>query len=266
MLSVGALMMAFSPWMVAVDAVDASPIVATYQEGVGGYAMAGAGIRDGTSTLINWGTNEGYVVGWTAAGTVLRAVFDWTLTGIPDNAIVTDVTINYSKGTDSTSINASANLYLHSLTAAFTEGTSTGNAPDNVPGFAVNWINRIEAGANDVPWTTPGGDFAPAVLAQVATNPTTITAFSFSGSGAANPLVAAVQAAITNQTSFSYLLKSDETLGGSRVVFQIRSDNYMPSINDRPQLSVTYIIPEPASLALLGMAGVLMLSARRQRN
>ncbi len=263
-MAAGTLAMVISPLTMAVDSADASTIAATYRQGVNGYAHAGAGIRDGANALVNWGSNEGYVIGWTATDVRLRAVFDWILTGIPDYAIVTDVTIDYVKGTDGTSVNANANLYLHSLTSAFTEGDRTGLVLPADSGIAVNWINRIEAGVNDIPWTAPGGDFAPAVLAQVAANPTTTTPVSFTGSGPANPLVAAVQAAVTSQTSFSYLLKSDETLGGSRVVFQIRSDDNQ-TITSRPQLTVTYIIPEPASLALLGLAGVLMLSARGQR-
>ncbi len=239
---------------------QADPITVTYREGVNGYSMAGTGIRNGTNELNNWGTNTGYVVGWTAptSSVTLRAIFSWSLTGIPANATVTDVTISYTKAADATSVNANSNLMLHTLTSSFSEGTQQNGTPG-----AANWIQRTST----LNWTTPGGDFLPAVIAQTAANPTNTSPFAFTGSGVSNPLVQAVQAAVTNQSNFMYLMKSVETLDSTRVVFQVNSDDHGTQAN-RPLLSITYdiIIPEPASLGLLVvMAPALMMRGRSRQ-
>lgn len=132
----------------------------------------------------------------------------------------------------------------------------------------VTWNSRFTGTS----WATPGGDFAPAVLASIDTSTLQMSA-SFDGvdeqvtvsllPGAAN--AAARQALIDSWTGGSNegLLLKESVEPGPFVGFKDRS---RADAGDRPLLTVDFTpIPEPTGMALVACGAGLVLARRRSR-
>jgi hypothetical protein len=160
---------------------------------------------------------------------------------IPTNAMITDVTLRLFL--EDAGQNASGTtVSLHTLNASWGEGTSVGLVGN--PGVAsigdATWLHRFYDTAS---WFQPGGDFDP--------QPSAGTSISFasqfyqwSGSG----LLDDVTQWLANPASnFGWILTGEE----GDVTTALRFDSRESSITaNRPQLTVTYTVPEPATFAL----------------
>lgn len=126
-----------------------------------------------------------------------------------------------------------------------------------------NWNQRMAG----VPWSTPGGDFDPAVLAVV---PGSVTATLAGGMemvfSSSDALVAAAQDAFVSGVPLELILIAP---GANNGFIRFRSDDWGSSQADyltRPLLSIAYSVPEPSSLLLaaVGLAPVVLLCRRRR--
>ncbi len=211
-----------------------------YRQGIRGYWHAGAMLASALPDT-NFGGLGALQVGHnSASGGVVRAVFQFDLTNLPATSVVTNALLKLRalarQGTVTT-------LAVHRLSMAFSAGTGT-------------WAQMMSAGvtwnaaASGVPWT-PGGTFDAVPFARIAlTGSINQTPLYVGGTG----LVAVVQAAVTAQQPFGFVVRSAdaENAGGVNVV-QLGANNAELQ-QARPMLTLE-VIPEPgAALAACCLA------------
>lgn len=133
---------------------------------------------------------------------------------------------------------------LNRLSASWGEGTGGdhGGSPAG-PGQAT-WNNRF--GTSGSPWASPGGDYSS--TASASRFITGLGNFTFSSTAG---LVGDVQGWLNSPaTDFGWLLRSESELTGAT----IRRFGSRDSGASAPTLTISYTpIPEPASLAMLGL-------------
>lgn len=220
----------------------AEALLATYQEGVGGYTMDAAQARQGDPTNphdTGWNLTVGGLSGGTPAA---RSYLGFNLTGIPITATITNITLTMTVS-DGGNLGSRA-VELHLLTET--------SPPINET--QLTW-NQYKSGQN---WATPGGDFSPTVLSSVAV---TQTSGAQTWSSTVD-FVAAAQAALNTSGRLEMIVISP-TAEAAGFAYKTYYDE-TATIGDRPILTVGYtLIPEPTSAALLALGGLII--ARRRR-
>ncbi len=162
--------------------------------------------------------------------------------GIPAGATINSVslTLHVSRAQFNTST-----VTLHPVLADWGEGASDAGEPGGAgttaePGDAT-WRHTFY---NTSFWTNPGGDFSAA-----ASGSTSITDVGFYTWSSTPAMVADVQAWLDNPANnFGWLLLGDEIGFQTAKRFDSRGNI---DTGLRPVLSISYTIPEPATLALL---------------
>ncbi len=200
------------------------------------------------------GSGQYFFTGRNSMANVRRGVISFDLAPIPAGATITGATLrlNMSSGDD-----ALRTTTVQSLLADWGEGASDapgaeGQGAPAAPGDAT-WLFRFFPGS---PWTTPGGDFAPGVLASTQVGG--LGVYTWSGPN----LAANVQSWLDNPASnFGWILRGDEAVNGSAKRFD---SSESPTLDFRPALIVEYtVVPAPsaAGAVLLGT----LVAARRRR-
>lgn len=246
--------------------VAAQAVTVTFQQGVSSYAgHQDAMVRpDGANatTVSNTSANSsGYV---SSVPTTLRAIQTWDLSDIPVGAIITSVTFTIGNRSDTGSglndsndvIDANDPLYeLRTISESFSETTAT-------------WNNTFGASMT----------LGATQLSTARFDPEITAAMLYNTFGSTAAFVAAVQAAVddpSNDFNFVLMLTNDMNTSpagqynGMRIVPQFGSNSgnlagSNPTVPDRPILTISYEVPEPASLGLLTLGGALVLVRRRQ--
>ncbi|MGE9267061.1 MAG: DNRLRE domain-containing protein [Verrucomicrobiales bacterium] len=157
---------------------------------------------------------------------------------------ITGVELVLTAESDASSVDATVNLDLHSLTAAYDELNAT-------------WFSRD--GTNN--WASAGGDFDAAALASVSTNAGTIATddtLTFSSVD----LTAAVQGAIGGNLDTLLKLRNEDAT--SRNIFRFIAENAVaPQDGKEAKLIITYV-PEPGTSLLSLGAGLCAFLVRRR--
>ncbi|MDP0495097.1 MAG: DNRLRE domain-containing protein [Verrucomicrobiota bacterium JB024] len=189
---------------------------------------------------VNRNADEFMLVGQTTTQSdYLRGLFTFDLssTGVDFSAVtINSVTITLTVGRgDASSLNSDVTLNLYNLTQDYTASSTT-------------W-SKATSSEN---WTTPGGTYDPAVVANVAANPTTVTAGETItlSSTALNDLVA------NSDGSVDFLLKLATENASVREIFFFGRGGATEYA--APSITVNYTIPEASNLGLLG--GILLLA------
>jgi hypothetical protein len=188
-------------------------------------------------------------LGSSGSGLKRRGAVAFNLSTIPANATITaaSLTMNLARGNG-----GSTPIELHRFTKAWGQGASSGG-PQGGPSTPndVTWIHSFYSTSF---WSTPGGDFAPAV--------SSVQNADFSGAviwPSTPQLVADVQGWVANPASnFGLILIGDESNLATAKEFNSRENN------NGPLLTVNFTVPEPATLTLL-VAGVTFLARRSRR-
>jgi len=185
-----------------------------------------------------------------------RAVMAFDLSAIPTNAVVTRValTLTLLKGNG-----GDTPVELHRLTQNWGEGTSNGGpqgAP-STPGSAT-WIHTSFSGAT---WTNAGGDFDPATSATQMVGTTFSTPVWDSTASGNLRVVNDAQGWVSNPASnFGWILTGDEVNTSTAKEFGSRELSF-----GQPTLTVTYSVPEPGTIAVVGMIALTGQGTRRPR-
>lgn len=200
--------------------------------------------------------------GSTGQGRVTRSLLQFDLSFIPSGSIITGVMLSLHANTPLTG--AGFDVNLHSVLSEWTIGTSDagpfgaggeGGGGDPTPNDAT-W-NSSSLG-NSV-WNTPGGDFSLTASATTFVEGPGIYDWT------SPQMVVDVQGWLDDPiTNKGWLLKADNDQDGS-------ARRFASGDNDRlgdehllcPTLTVTYEIPEPMTLSLLGLGGLGLLCRRR---
>jgi hypothetical protein len=217
--------------------------VVTYQEGANGYSHDASQTRQTNPDFVH---NNGWKLDIGTISGGYRLFLGYDLIGLPAS-MITSVTLALTIE-DVGNLTAAHPIEIHRV-----------NAAGPIDETGLTW-NRYDTGQN---WATPGGDFEPAVLASLAANSGGQGTVHTWGSTPA--LVAAVQDALDNnggRFEFAMLSPVAEAQGG--VVYRgYYSDDDTATVSLRPLLTVTYTVPEPASLGLIALGGLALMKRRR---
>jgi spore coat protein A len=159
-----------------------------------------------------------------------RGLVAFDLTSIPPGSLVTSVSLQLYM---SRSKAQTKNVGLHLALADWGEGTShaAGEEGQGAPATTgdATWTHRFYP---TVPWTNPGGDFAPVATATTAVNKEAFYTWSTA------QMVLDVQAWVDDPaTNFGWFLVGEEN--GQRTTKRFDSHSNS-SVSQRPRLTVTY--------------------------
>ncbi len=206
---------------------------------------------DLTGSLSN-GHGPTFFAGNTGGNLTRRGLIKFGIAPVPSEAVVDSVSLSlFLYQAQSTPVS----IELHRVLQAWGEGSSAtgfrGGGGANATTGDATWLHNFYATSY---WSTPGGDFAasPSASTSVDSEGTTYTWNNTPS------LVADVQSWLDNSsTNYGWLLKGDETQGGTAKAFASRD---ISNLALRPALSVTYhvtSIPEPGTcLSLIGALSI----------
>jgi len=212
-----------------------------------------------TGALSN-GSGQGFFAG-ASDNPVLRrrALLAFNVTGLPSNAIITEVELRLFLGY--TQATASHTVSLHRALASWGEGTSDANGNETAGANSTTgdatWIHRLY---NTTLWSVPGGEFTAGASASTLVGITTGQTYEWSGAG----LVADVQGWLGSPaTNFGWAVIGNEAVARSQRRFD-SSESATPA--NRPTLSVTYTLPSSTGACCLTDGSCSVLTAAQCAN
>ena len=214
----------------------ATPVSVPLRQGVRGYAHVATFIR-GDSTGWNSGGRDQLIVGrWGGLG--MRPLFSFDLSSLDPNAIFQSATLDMWTD-DAGGTGSVGTIEVRRLKSTPTEGIGDGSSASNGAGTGATWLSRTGGtNASDL-WTNAGGDFETNVLSSIpgydATQANVQKTFPSS-----TALVAATQSAFNAGQPLNLIMISPDTEGGgNNYISRISSDDN-PTVEQRPQLTLTF--------------------------
>lgn len=164
-------------------------------------------------------------VGQTCQANNRRALIHFDVAGnVPAGVTITNVTLdmnNDKKGSGTTT----ETIFLHPLLADFGEGTSFSAGPGGQGATAVAPDATWTDSQLGTPWTTPGGDFGPAVA---QTDVTALGTYSWSSAG----MIANVQTWLdTPSSNYGWMIIGDESTTCQARRFGSKDQGVAPVLN-----------------------------------
>lgn len=179
------------------------------------------------------GSGDHLFVGRTAGGDIRRGLISFhNLDAIPENALILSVKLHLNLSREDS---LATTISLFRVTSDWCEGGShaAGEEDDGAPAQSgdATWVWRFWP---DVPWDTPGGDFASVASSQANVDATGQYVF-----GSSDRMVADVNNWIDNpDANFGWILKDTESATTVKQ-FDSRSN---PDVAGRPLLEVQYSV------------------------
>jgi hypothetical protein len=197
---------------------------------------------DGLGQTSN-GSGIHFFAGVTGFGGIRRGVVAFDTSGIPIGSTVTSVQLRLRMSM------TSADPYpvvTHRVLASWGEGTSNAGMGEGAGTSATTndatWLHRFYP---SVYWAAPGGDFDPAVSANIVVSGT-----GYYYWGPTPGMIADVQGWVNDpSTSQGWILITEESFGPTAKRFDTRE---ISTTTYRPRLTVTYLPPPPASVVSVG--------------
>jgi len=206
--------------------------------------------------ILSNGAGEHFFVGLSGpfVVTVRRGVLSFNIAGaLPNGAIIESAELRLHL---SASVSGDITHTLHRLTADWGEAGSDapgaeGGGFSADPGDAT-WLHNFYDNSF---WVNPGGDFNPTISASQVVSGTGFYTWSSA------QLAADVQDMLVNpEANFGWLIMGGETSAQSAKRYDTREND---TAEFRPMLIISYKIPAPGALALLGLGA--LASRRRHR-
>jgi hypothetical protein len=202
-----------------------------------------------------------------ATVSIRRGLIDFNVaaSGIPAGATITAVTLTMR---DVMGLNGAQTLSLHDVTQNWGQGSSFSNGGTGAPAQQndATWLYTFYNAANpsaSPQWTTPGGDFGATVSGSTVDNAAAGGLVTWSS--ATNPqMVADVQNWLNNPANnFGWIMLGNESVGQTAKRLNGMEATTPPA--QPPLLTITYTVPEPASIVsvLLGAAACLVFGCKR---
>lgn len=198
---------------------------------------------------------------------IRRGLVQFDIAGsIPTGATITGVTLTMR---DVMGLNGDPAVGLHRLWQDWGEGASFQNGGMGAAAKVndATWLYTFYNEANPAlspTWNSPGGDFSPTASGSVLVTDDQGGGQLFTWSSAVSgnaQLIADVQSWLNNPAgNFGWLLQGDESRGQSAKRFNSGESTLPPNVP--PALTITYVIPEPATW-LLAATGLLFVAGRR---
>lgn len=200
-----------------------------------------------------------------------RGLLAFDLTGkIPAGATIQDVQLRLVMGQAPGGSSGNQTIALHRLTSNWGEGTalkvtpqtnSLGGQGDGAAATEgdATWNASFYSASTPTLWVTPGGDFISSPSATLPVAPTANVAYTWTSA----TMLADVQSWYANSsTNNGWLLKNadEATLTNFRAFY---SRDVLTAAN-RPQLTVTYAVPEPSGLAIVAASGAAIVAFRKR--
>ncbi|HYE61447.1 MAG TPA: DNRLRE domain-containing protein [Phycisphaerales bacterium] len=205
---------------------------------------------------ISNGAGQYLFTGVTAMSIKRRAMISFDLSSIPADAVITDVILTMHM---SRTVSTGTPVGLHAMSRNWGEAGS--DAPGEEGGGApaedgdATWTHAFHT---RTAWTSFGGDFEepPSAMSIVAG----IGFYQWSSP----ELIADVQSWLEDSPSnFGWMILGDESPGVTATAKRFDSREH-PDPALRPSLSVSYIVPTPGTLSIIGV-GALVLRRRGRK-